>query len=50
MAAFLPEQLGIEQLMDRTSLIISSWLPESRALGRAYSSFDVSPPRPNPQI
>ncbi|MER7045578.1 hypothetical protein [Streptomyces jumonjinensis] len=32
---FLPAQLGAEQLMDRTSLIISSWLPESRALGGA---------------
>ncbi|GAA0921554.1 hypothetical protein [Nonomuraea longicatena] len=47
---FLPEQLGTEQLMDRTSLIISSWLPESRALGGAHSSFDVSPPHPQPQV
>lgn len=46
----LPERLGAEQLMDRTSLIISSWLPESRALGGAHSSFDVSPPHPKPQI
>ncbi|MEU8760070.1 hypothetical protein [Streptomyces sp. NPDC048659] len=46
----LPEQLGAERLMDRTSLIISSWLPESRALGGAHSSFDVSPPHPKPQI
>lgn len=47
---FLPAQLGTEQLMDRTSLIISSWLPESRALGGAHSSFAVSPPHPKPQI
>ncbi|MET8829033.1 hypothetical protein ABZX40_16170 [Streptomyces sp. NPDC004610] len=46
----LPGALDTEQLMDRTSLIISSWLPESRALGGAHSSFDVSPPHPAPQI
>ncbi|MFE3069175.1 hypothetical protein [Streptomyces sp. NPDC059247] len=46
----LPERLGTERLMDRTSLIVSSWLPESRALGGAHSSFDVSPPHPKPQI
>ncbi|MFE3455751.1 hypothetical protein ACFXJ8_43270 [Nonomuraea sp. NPDC059194] len=47
---YLPAQLGAEQLMDRTSLIISSWLPESRALGGAHSSFDVSPPHPQPRV
>ncbi|MER5769142.1 hypothetical protein [Streptomyces sp. NPDC001985] len=47
---FLPERVGAAPLMDRTSLIISSWLPESRALGGAHSSFDVSPPHPEPRI
>ncbi|MFJ9432420.1 hypothetical protein ACIRQY_22555 [Streptomyces sp. NPDC101490] len=47
---FLPEELDTTELMDRTSLIISSWLPESRALGGAHSSFDVSPPHPAPKL
>lgn len=46
----LPTELGLVKLLDRTSLIISSWLPESRALGGAHSSFDVSPPHPMPKL
>ncbi|MGH8346978.1 MAG: hypothetical protein ACRES5_10490 [Pseudomonas sp.] len=46
----LPAELGLEKLLDRTSLIISSWLPESRSLGGAQSSFDVSPPHPTPKL
>jgi len=46
----LPAELGVKKLLDRTALIISSWLPESRALGGAHSSFDVSPPHPKPDL
>ncbi|QEY63089.1 hypothetical protein FXN65_13825 [Metapseudomonas lalkuanensis] len=46
----LPAELGLAKLLDRTSLIISSWLPESRALGGAHSSFDMSPPHPQPKL
>lgn len=46
----LPAELGLVKLFDRTSLIGSSWLPWSRALGGAHSSFPVSPPHPLPQL
>lgn len=45
----LPAELGLTKLFDRTSLIISSWLPLSRALGGAHSSFPVSPPHGLPR-
>ncbi|MFJ3776266.1 hypothetical protein ACIPX0_31690 [Streptomyces sp. NPDC090075] len=46
----LPAELGATGLMDRTSFIISTWLPVSRALGGIHSSFDVSPPHPGPKF
>ena len=44
----LPDELGAQQVFDRTSVNFNSWLPESRASGGAHATFEVSPPHAIP--
>jgi hypothetical protein len=47
---FLPAELGAEKVFDRTSLIMTTWLPQSRLAGGDPAAFPVSPPMPLPQV
>jgi hypothetical protein len=47
---FLPGELGAEKVFDRTSLILTTWLPQSRLAGGDPAAFPVSPPMPLPQV
>jgi hypothetical protein len=47
---FLPAELGAEKVFDRTSLILSMWLPKSRLAGGAPSAFPAAPIHPLPQV
>lgn len=47
---FLPAELGLEKIFDRTSLILSMWLPLSRLAGGAPSAYPTAPVHPLPQV
>jgi hypothetical protein len=47
---FLPAELGAEKVFDRTSLILTMWLPRSRLAGGAPSAFPAFPIHPLPQV
>jgi hypothetical protein len=47
---FLPAELGAEKVFDRTSLILSMWLPLSRLAGGAPSAFPAAEVHPLPQL
>jgi hypothetical protein len=47
---FLPGKLGAYRVFDRTSLILTTWLPLSRRAGGDSVSFPVSPPMPLPHV
>ncbi|MET7398830.1 hypothetical protein ABZS66_35610 [Dactylosporangium sp. NPDC005572] len=47
---FLPAGLGSEKVFDRTSLILSMWLPRSRLAGGAPSAFPTAPVHPLPRL
>jgi hypothetical protein len=47
---FLPAELGAEKVFDRTSLILSMWLPLSRAAGGSPSAFPAAEVHPLPQV
>ncbi|HWO60896.1 MAG TPA: hypothetical protein VNO31_12775 [Umezawaea sp.] len=47
---FLPAALEAEKVFDRTSLILSMWLPESRLAGGAPSAYPSAPVHPLPRI
>jgi len=46
----LPGGLGAEKVFDRTSMILTTWLPQSRRAGGDPAGFPVSPPMPLPQV
>jgi hypothetical protein len=46
---FLPAELGVEKVFDRTSLILAMWLPRSRLAGGAPSTYPAAPVHPLPQ-
>jgi hypothetical protein len=50
MGQFLPAELGGEKVFDRTSLILSMWLPRSRLAGGAPSTFPAAPVHPLPKV
>jgi hypothetical protein len=50
MGQFLPAELGGEKVFDRTSLILSMWLPRSRLAGGAPSAFPAAPVHPLPKV
>jgi hypothetical protein len=45
---FLPAELGVEKVFDRTSLILAMWLPQSRPAGGAPSAYPAAPVHPLP--
>jgi hypothetical protein len=47
---FLPAELAPEKVFDRTSLILTMWLPQSRLAGGAPSAFPTAPVHPLPQV
>ena len=47
---FLPAELGVEEIFDRTSLILAMWLPQSRLAGGAPSAYPAAPVHPLPQL
>jgi hypothetical protein len=47
---FLPAELGAEKVFDRTSLILTMWLPLSRLAGGAPVAFPAAPVHPLPQV
>jgi hypothetical protein len=47
---FLPAELAAEKVFDRTSLILTMWLPRSRLAGGAPSAFPAAPVYPLPQV
>jgi len=47
---FLPAELGVQKVFDRTSLILTMWLPQSRLAGGAPSAFPAAPVHPLPQV
>jgi len=47
---FLPAELGAEKVFDRTSLILTMWLPRSRLAGGAPSAFPSATVHPLPQV
>lgn len=47
---FIPGELGAEKVFDRTSLIFTTWLPQSRLAGGDPVSYPASPPMPLPQV
>lgn len=47
---FLPAEQGLEKVFDRTSLILTMWLPESRLAGGAPSAYPAAPVHPLPQV
>jgi hypothetical protein len=47
---FLPAELGVKKVFDRTSLILSMWLPRSRLAGGAPSAYPAAPIFPLPQV
>jgi hypothetical protein len=47
---FLEPQLPLHKIFDRTSPILSLWLPQSRLAGGEPSSHQVSPPLPAPTV
>ena len=47
---FLPAALGAEKVFDRTSLILSMWLPESRVAGGEPSAYPSAPVHPLPRV
>lgn len=49
MGRFLPAELGVEKVFDRTSLILAMWLPWSRLAGGAPSAYPAAPVHPLPQ-
>lgn len=50
MGRFLHAELGLEKVFDRTSLILSMWLPLSRLAGGAPSAYPTAPVHPLPQV
>jgi hypothetical protein len=46
----LPAELGAAKVFDRTSLILTMWLPLSRLAGGAPSAFPAAPLHPLPQV
>jgi len=50
MGQFLPAELGVKKVFDRTSLILTMWLPQSRAAGGAPSAFPAAPVHPLPRV
>jgi hypothetical protein len=46
---FLPAELGVEKVFDRSSLILAMWLPRSRLAGGAPSAYPAAPVHPLPQ-
>ena len=47
---FLPAELGVKKVFDRTSLILTMWLPQSRLAGGAPSAFPAAAIHPLPQV
>jgi hypothetical protein len=47
---FLPAELSAEKVFDRTSLILTTWLPLSRLAGGAPSAFPAAPVHPLPRV
>jgi hypothetical protein len=47
---FLPAELGVEKVFDRSSLILAMWLPQSRLAGGAPSAYPAAPVHPLPQV
>jgi hypothetical protein len=47
---FLPAELGVQKVFDRTSLILAMWLPKSRLAGGAPSAFPAAPVHPLPRV
>ena len=47
---FLPAELGAAKVFDRTSLILTMWLPLSRLAGGAPSAFPAAPLHPLPRV
>ena len=47
---FLPAELGAEKVFDRTSLILSMWLPQSRLAGGAPSAYPAAAVHPLPRV
>jgi hypothetical protein len=47
---FLPSELGVEKVFDRSSLILAMWLPQSRLAGGAPSAYPAAPVHPLPQL
>lgn len=50
LGSLLPQPLVAERYFDRTSRILSLWLPRSRAAGGAPSAYPMSPPLPLPSV
>lgn len=50
MGRFLPAGLGAEKVFDRTSLILSMWLPRSRLAGGAPAAYPTAPVHPLPRV
>jgi len=46
----LPGKLEVERVFDRTSVIFTTWLPQSRLAGGDPAGFPVSPPMPLPHV
>ena len=47
---FLPAELGVEKVFDRTSLILAMWLPQSRLAGGAPSAYPAASIHPLPRV
>ncbi|QIB44433.1 hypothetical protein [Streptomyces aureoverticillatus] len=50
LGSLLPESLAAERYFDRTSRILSLWLPKSRLAGGVPSAYPMSPPLPLPTV